>query len=208
VLPATRYQDLAAARPGPNAGFRTSLAGVDRVAGDLFAVAAPDQEAKLASLAQRQARRAYNGAPPVIPHAIDQRSPASCVACHQLTLRVGDIRAARMPHEHLSNCTQCHVESVARFAPPRDLPGNGFQGLPAPTQGQRAWPGAPPTIPHSTFMRSDCLSCHGPGGPEGMQSTHPWRQACQQCHAPSALLDQYAPVERAGFLLPPRIEER
>ena len=32
--------------------------------------------------AERASRRAFDGAPPVVPHAIDQMSAASCLACH------------------------------------------------------------------------------------------------------------------------------
>jgi nitrate reductase (cytochrome), electron transfer subunit len=56
---------------------------------------------------------------------------------------------------------------------------------------RRAFDGAPPTIPHSTLMRTDCLSCHGPQGLYGLRTPHPERQSCLQCHAPGAHLDQY-----------------
>jgi nitrate reductase (cytochrome), electron transfer subunit len=61
--------------------------------------------------------------------------------------------------------------------------------------GERAGPGAPPTVPHATTMRERCSSCHGVAGALGMRSTHPWRESCTQCHAPSAVLDQRAPAD-------------
>jgi cytochrome c-type protein NapB len=91
----------------------------------------------------------------------------------------------------LTNCTQCHVEQQAELLDPFVLARNGFIGLPAPFEGIRAFSAAPPVVPHSTLMRTECLSCHGPHGPDGMETTHPWRQNCLQCHAPSAVLDQH-----------------
>jgi cytochrome c-type protein NapB len=58
-------------------------------------------------------------------------------------------------------------------------------------------------VPHTTFMRESCLSCHGPTGADPIRTTHAWRTNCLQCHAPSAVLDQLgfehgpaAPAER------------
>ncbi|MFN7141654.1 MAG: hypothetical protein ACK4UN_20210, partial [Limisphaerales bacterium] len=67
---------------------------------------------------------------------------------------------------------------------------NEFIGFMSPGKGKRAYPGAPPTIPHPTAMRSDCMRCHGPNGVAGLKTSHPYRQSCTQCHAPSAELDQ------------------
>jgi cytochrome c-type protein NapB len=80
------------------------------------------------------------------------------------------------------------VQEVALREP---LAGNSFVGLNPPLKGTRAWPLAPPTIPHSTLMRSDCLSCHGPQGLYGLRTPHPERQSCVQCHVPGAELDQH-----------------
>ncbi len=62
---------------------------------------------------------------------------------------------------------------------------NHFVGLAAPESGPRAFPGAPPQIPHATFMRTDCLSCHGDTSYRGLRTTHPWRRNCQQCETHS-----------------------
>jgi cytochrome c-type protein NapB len=208
VAPSSSYAEMAQSALGPNRAFRTTIAGVAPPQVSLATVALPPPEVKLASLERRATRRAYNGAPPVIPHAVDQLEAESCMSCHEHGLRVGNVAAARIPHPYMTNCTQCHVEGESRALPPFVLAENSFQGLPAPTQGPRAWPGAPPIVPHSTLMRSDCLSCHGPLGPEGMRTTHPWRAACLQCHAPSAQLDQYAVSESPRFLAPPIIVDQ
>jgi hypothetical protein len=54
----------------------------------------------------------------------------------------------------------------------------------------RAYDGAPPTIPHHTWMRENCTSCHGLVTRPGTRTTHPWLTNCTQCHAPSAALDR------------------
>lgn len=145
-----------------------------------------------AALAARASRRAFDGAPPTIPHRIDQRKTPDCLACHERGLSVATLRAPAMSHQRLDSCTQCHVVSLdprlAKETPP-DLD-NVFVGLRSPDAGERAWAGAPPTIPHATLMRSACLSCHGPEGRAALRTPHPNRQSCQQCHAPSAALDQ------------------
>lgn len=81
--------------------------------------------------------------------------------------------------------------------PPPPLSSNSFVGEQPVFPGARAWPGAPPTIPHTTFMRINCASCHGVAGALGMRSTHPFRDSCTQCHAPSATRDQ-----RSSSLVP------
>lgn len=157
------------------------------------------------ALAARARNRAYNGAPPTIPHPIDARNIDGCLACHGEGMVLADgLIATRMPHEHLPGCTQCHVPAPPSSAPAPEARGNRFFGIEAPFEGQRAWEGAPPTIPHSTLMRTDCLSCHGPAGRPGMRTSHPERLACMQCHAPSADKD-HAPLGAALFLQPPGI---
>jgi cytochrome c-type protein NapB len=73
-------------------------------------------------------------------------------------------------------------------------PGNTFIGLASAGVGKRAWPGAPPTMPHRLWMRDQCASCHGPAGHAGSATSHPARQSCHQCHVPSAALEQRFPT--------------
>lgn len=142
------------------------------------------------ALAERSLRRAYAGAPPVVPHGIDQMDPTGCMACHGEGLRSKSLRAPKMSHDFLSNCTQCHVESKNSQLPPPLNPANAFRGLEEVAHGDRQSPVAPPVMPHRTWMRQDCRSCHGPNGTPGLRTTHPERRNCVQCHAPSAGLDQ------------------
>lgn len=150
---------------------------------------------RAAAVEERAEGRAYDGAPPTIPHPVRQNSAAECLACHEDGLRIRDRLATAMPHAELASCTQCHVvESPpmpgAMLPPDATFAANGFAGLESPGAGGRAWSIAPPMVPHKTTMRERCMSCHGPNGRDPLQTPHPERQSCSQCHAPSAGLDQ------------------
>jgi cytochrome c-type protein NapB len=128
--------------------------------------------------------RAFDGAPPVIPHVA---FGAVCQSCHGPSGPEvpGLGYAPRSPHEQtagmqFSRCQQCHVfqntEGVWRSTT--------FAGLPQPTApAHRAHPLAPPTIPHPVFMRENCLACHdGPAARDAIRTSHPERARCRQCH--------------------------
>jgi nitrate reductase (cytochrome), electron transfer subunit len=192
---ARSYADMRARMYGPNAAVHaTWFEQLGRP--DLFAPVVQTPADREAARARRATRRAYDGAPPVIPHPIDQLATTACLSCHEHGAVVSTRTAPRMSHEPRANCVQCHVTAddprPGVDTPP--APETTFVGLAAPGAGARAWTGAPPTIPHTTWMRERCDSCHGVLGAVGMKTTHPWRQSCTQCHAPSAVLDQRAPV--------------
>ncbi len=151
--------------------------------------------ARVRSMEQRATLRAYDGAPPVIPHAITDLNIQSCRACHALGLQAGDKIAKMVSHTYLTNCTQCHVEAQPDVPGSTDLSaGNLFAGLrPSGYGGTRAWAGAPPVVPHTTFMRTNCISCHGEHGYDGWRPDHLSRTNCVQCHVPAAEFDQLAP---------------
>lgn len=193
LAPAPGYPQLRTERRGPNAAIYGGA--IDRLGEGLpspLAEVPPQSEEQRAEvLARRSALRAYDGAPPTIPHAVEGRSTFECLACHAKGAIVAGKRAPAMSHERHDSCTQCHVAAGGPPGPaPAPLTSSTFIGEPAAGKGARAWPGAPPTIPHTTTMRSACASCHGVAGAMGMRSTHPWRESCTQCHAPSAKLDQ------------------
>jgi nitrate reductase (cytochrome), electron transfer subunit len=134
------------------------------------------------TLAVYYARRAYPGAPPVIPHQVDdaQSGGKACLACHAdggWAPKFGAY-APVVPHPELQSCRQCHVPettpavrttALSTSAPPR-------------TRGA-ALPGSPPPIPHALQMRENCLACHaGPGAVAEIRSSHPERVNCRQCH--------------------------
>jgi nitrate reductase (cytochrome), electron transfer subunit len=184
-------------RDGINAGWHNHLTNLVSREPEVPTEVTWTEADRLRVLDGRADFRAYDGAPPVVPHPITQSSAASCLACHGPGLVVQDRVASRMSHAHLMDCTQCHVPAEAPLRPLTQtalldpLTDNTFAGLTRSGAGARAWPQAPPTIPHSTFMRGDCLSCHGPLGAFALRTTHPERQSCTQCHVPDASLDQY-----------------
>lgn len=196
VLPARNYADLRKQRIGANRGFANKVDDLEPE------VPAPpesiDTQAKEQSLLQRSQERAYDGAPPVIPHVVEQRSSDACRSCHKVGVQIGEVMAGRIPHFEMTECQQCHV-AASPLEQTVVLTTSLFEGSRAPAEGDRAWPGAPPVIPHATWMRDNCLACHGPTGRAGLQTTHPERVNCTQCHAPSAQLNQ-APFGPARFL--------
>ncbi len=155
-----------------------------------------------AAIMSREARRAYEGAPPVIPHPIRQSGAVECLACHADGFSIAGAEGGPLPHADYQSCTQCHVVAAAPFTvlPPNPAAraGSSFEGLRPPAGGERAYPGAPPVMPHSTWMRGRCATCHGATAKSGLHTRHPERRSCTQCHAPSAELEQ-GPVLSAGL---------
>jgi cytochrome c-type protein NapB len=167
---------------------------------DAWHPSAPDQkspplsaeEAELA-MNSRAARRAYAGAPPMVPHGIKQGGDIECNVCHGKGVVVASRRAPAMSHDFMPNCTQCHapIEGSIPFTLVIDpvVAPNTFVGSAEAGPGARAYKGAPPVVPHTTHMREKCGSCHGELGSVPYKTTHPERQSCLQCHGVSAELD-------------------
>lgn len=204
LIPAVSYAEIADTPMGPTSAWQEETQTLPVSEYELYAKVEVSEQAKQASGEVRASRRAFNGAPPIIPHAVEHTSDGACFACHGNGVVLPGLKASVMSHPFLGNCVQCHAPMAP--APFRDLDASvdtNFVGLPAPKQGKRASPGAPPTIPHSRWMRENCHACHGgPNGWAGMESTHPWRTNCTQCHAPSATLDQM-PDSYTVPMLPP-----
>ncbi|MCE9532251.1 MAG: nitrate reductase cytochrome c-type subunit [Planctomycetes bacterium] len=184
VPAAVNYSELPTARLSPNAHWVQNLNQLKFEKPEIFETVTRTEEMKLAALADRAKNRAYDGAPPTIPHPADALSNTSCLACHGEGLKIGDRIATKISHAQLTNCTQCHVEQSTILVE------NSFVGVYRAGPGERASPGAPPTIPHHTWLRENCASCHGLLTRSGIRTTHPWLTSCTQCHAPSAVLDQ------------------
>jgi cytochrome c-type protein NapB len=136
---------------------------------------------------ERRGRRAYEGAPPNIPHPLADglERTQDCAPCHTFGGYNPAIRTytPRTPHPEMSNCLQCHVVLVE-------------SDLFVPTDWQQPeWLeigkdagviGAPPGIPHLLQMRERCLSCHGgASAAPDIRTTHPERFNCRQCHLPA-----------------------
>ncbi|TWT66670.1 diheme cytochrome c precursor [Allorhodopirellula solitaria] len=197
LIPAISYAEIADTPMGPTKSWQTMPQALPDADYDLYTQIEPSEADKEASSKLRASRRAFNGAPPVIPHPVENTTDAACYACHSGGVKMAGMKPSVMSHQFLGNCVQCHAPMAP--APFQDVDADvatNFVGLPAPKQGERAYQGAPPTIPHSQWMRENCNACHGgPNGWAGMESTHPWRTNCTQCHAPSATLDQMPDAE-------------
>lgn len=144
---------------------------------------------------ERKRLRAYDGAPPAVPHAVQQDGLLACAACHAEGLRLGAKPIPQISHANYTLCTQCHVPKAAPLPPEAErlaqsVGDSSFVGYWAPSFGRRAWAGAPPATPHSTWMRDNCSACHGGSASVGLASSHPWRSSCVQCHAVKAGLEQ------------------
>ncbi len=202
---APSYREITALTVGPNRTWTSNLASLKQPSPDLFASVARTPAMKEAALRDRLRTRAFDGAPPVIPHFVEQQSAQSCLVCHGEGLLLGNRIATKISHPHYANCLGCHVEQAGGLpiaAPvvsvnsseepaPGPIPGNVFAGLLRAGPGTRAMPGAPPTIPHTAHLRGDCMSCHGLIARPGLRTTHPWLQNCAQCHATAAEIDRF-----------------
>lgn len=126
--------------------------------------------------APKPLERAYAGAPPAIPHAVDQSDGGSCMACHEAGLP--DDGAIAVPHRAPGRCMACHVASDRKVKP---FVANRFVGVVSLKQA-RASAFAPPVVPHTLLLHDVCLSCHGPDGYASIRTPHPERTPCTQCH--------------------------
>lgn len=197
LVEAPRYDGLRTSARGDGPGWTAELAALVGLSPSRLDPVERGRDLA-GDLASRAERRAYDGAPPTIPHPIAQGGMPECLACHEDGLRIRDAAAPAMSHSEHSSCTQCHVVA-ADPVPGGDsvaLSANAFDGLDASPAGPRAWSIAPPQIPHATWMRERCESCHGPNGRDALKSTHPSRENCVQCHAAQSSLE-LRPMETA-----------
>lgn len=145
----------------------------------------PSPHVVVLTRAERSERRAYDGAPPYIPHPLDPEveQTQDCAPCHTYGGYNPPLRTytPRSPHPEMSNCLQCHVRPTVSGDFVRSdwvvpaLPAYGVGG---------AIEGAPPAIPHMLQMREHCVSCHGGGSAApDIRTDHPERFNCRQCHA-------------------------
>ncbi len=188
LIPAIGYAEIASTPMGPTKSWQAEPQSLPPVELDMYAKKKLSDEEKEALYEVRASRRAYSGAPPMIPHPVENTNDAACYACHSGGVQIGDLKASVMSHGFLANCVQCHASPPpAPFQSADGSVESDFVGLAAPKEGTRSYPGAPPTIPHSTWMRDNCNACHGWSG---MEEKHPFRTNCVQCHASSATLEQ------------------
>ena len=197
LVTAPNYREVDSSAIGPNQDWTSDFSAFQQARPDLYEPVVRTSAMKDEALRDRLRTRAFDGAPPIVPHIIEQQSAASCLACHRDGMRLGDRIATRISHPHFASCTQCHVEAASSSPIVEKLNSderlNEFAGLLRTGPGTRAMTGAPPTIPHSTHLRGDCMSCHGLVARPGLRTTHPWLQNCVQCHAAASELSQLSP---------------
>jgi nitrate reductase (cytochrome), electron transfer subunit len=143
-------------------------------------------------------RRVYDGAPPLIPHAVNDDmsiGDKSCLQCHVAGGYSPEMQAYTpvVPHPELQSCTSCHVpvleaESLFRA--------NNWQAAAPPQLGLAAFDGAPPPVPHGLQMRENCAACHaGLAAPPEIATDHIERASCTQCHLPQQNEEHWSRVE-------------
>lgn len=144
--------------------------------------------------------RAYPGAPPSIPHPLLSEKGIggrTCLQCHQNGGFVAQFEAFApiTPHPKLLNCKQCHLPKKTDLV----FKASEWDKMTASAIHQVAMPGAPPVIPHTLEMRSNCLSCHaGAAAPIEIRVSHPERVNCRQCHVPKTAGDIFVKPKSEG----------
>jgi nitrate reductase (cytochrome), electron transfer subunit len=130
-------------------------------------------------------RRQYPGAPPVIPHKVEDNDgqKMACLACHEKGGWTAELKrhTPLTPHPEQTACRQCHLpeSQQALFQP------NIWMSVSPPVLGRAYLPGGPPPIPHDLQMRGNCIACHvGPGAVTAIRVQHEARGNCRQCHVP------------------------
>ena len=168
----------------------------------ISACAPPDAGPAQSDARVRAARRAYDGAPPTVPH---EDMGMTCTECHnERGMAVEGVGfAPAEPHNGTAQaystgrCRQCHV-----FINDADVfVENNWRGLAQDLRsGRRLNYRSPPTIPHRIFMRENCSACHvGPGARAEISSSHPERDRCRQCHVEVSTPDEFNSAMGAGY---------
>ena len=147
----------------------------------LFWSCSPERSGSLEDVReQRRALRLYDGAPPVIPHAVQELGRRQCLSCHKGGNALKQEKLATItPHPNFRNCVQCHVPSQTGGI----FRQNDFVGF-FPVGGEKkANPLGPPYIPHLLQNRENCASCHlGKTSEKALRPRHGNRNNCTQCH--------------------------
>ena len=142
-----------------------------------------DGDAKRAALSlERQEIRAYAGAPPTIPHQVEELGREDCLACHaggDAQVEGHELPAPVTPHPRQLNCRQCHVPQQVNGV----FRASTLEGLAPWDAPPRAHPLGPPYIPHRVQDREECVVCHlGASSSPALRPEHGVRVNCRQCH--------------------------
>ena len=175
--------------------FRDLVGGVPEVA-----TGEPSPHVVVLTRRQRRARRAYEGAPPVVPHPVDPEVERTqdCAPCHEFGGFNPPLRtyAPRSPHPERSGCLQCHAIPVTGETFVRTE--WSYTEWPEYGEGGALFT-SPPTIPHTLQMREHCLACHGgvAASPD-IRTEHPERFNCRQCHVPAVTGEPFRRPSASG----------
>ncbi len=127
-------------------------------------------------VAERAERRAFEGAPPTIPHDTGALvANAQCMNCHAVGTQYG----VNVLHPELTNCEQCHVMvKTDKLFVTSDFEPLLTREVEAPSN-----PMGPPYIPHRVQDRASCNICHtDPGAPQALKPLHGDVGNCTMCH--------------------------
>lgn len=146
-----------------------------------------DKEASKKNPAKYFSNRAYQGAPPTVPHEVEGTNIGGkdCLKCHETGGYVDKFKANApiVPHPYFDNCVQCHVP-VNTKGTFKDSDWETVRNINFKRNSNQALLTSPPVIPHSVTKNDDCLSCHSGSGIKKIRVTHPERTNCRQCHVP------------------------
>lgn len=164
---------------------------------------------RVRTLAQFRALRAYPGAPPRIPHELNEVEfrETQCLTCHE---RGGfsprfDAYTPVTPHPEKTSCLQCHVPDSGTGL----FKGSDWVTPTWPELPSAALPGGPPPMPHDLQLRENCMTCHtGPGAVAEIRTPHADRPNCRQCHVPAVTEEEVfvRPGAVPGAASPPNAE--
>ncbi|MBS3993674.1 MAG: nitrate reductase cytochrome c-type subunit [Bacteroidetes bacterium] len=146
-----------------------------------------DKNARFKNTAKYFSNRAYEGAPPTVPHEVEgtQIGGKACLKCHETGGYVDKFKANApiVPHPNFENCIQCHVPVNTK----NEFKDSNWELVTNKSSSEitnQALLTSPPVIPHTITKTDDCLSCHSGLGIKKVRVTHPERTNCRQCHVP------------------------
>ena len=144
-------------------------------------VAMSCKDSRLSDLRKRRSEnRAYDGAPPTIPHSKEELGRRDCIHCHKQGDAKSDGKyAAVTPHPNYLNCRQCHVEKHSDGV----FRESNFVAYRITKTPKKAQPLGPPYIPHRLQYRENCRACHLKSDTSSeIVPGHGDRTNCTQCH--------------------------
>ena len=149
-----------------------------------YSSCAKNQGSRTGFLKERNKLRAYHGAPPRVPHQLDEIGRTNCLSCHQEGNALKyNRRAPVTPHPERVNCRQCHVP----IAVTTTFTESNYKPYRRRSGARPSQPLGPPYIPHRLQDRENCRACHlSVSTPPILRPRHGERTNCTQCHVPQS----------------------